>query len=63
MIAEMIAQGFQLKVKIYAAGFLEVDLGRQDDGSIDLKQNRLIYHIAYIVGFKNMNPNNKLSKI
>eukprot|EP00957_Ditylum_brightwellii_P211584 15366340-Ditylum_brightwellii.AAC.2 len=46
-------KGFELCVEDNAAGFLEIKLERQDDGSIELKQTALIRHIIETVGFQN----------
>eukprot|EP00957_Ditylum_brightwellii_P179447 13669858-Ditylum_brightwellii.AAC.1 len=41
-IQKMVDIGFQLKVEDDAAGFLGIELNRQDDGGIELKQTALI---------------------
>eukprot|EP00957_Ditylum_brightwellii_P151201 11513308-Ditylum_brightwellii.AAC.1 len=48
-IANMILQGFELRIEDDAAGFLGIDLVRQDDGSIELKQMALIKRIIKMV--------------
>eukprot|EP00957_Ditylum_brightwellii_P016662 1252677-Ditylum_brightwellii.AAC.1 len=41
-IQKMVGIRFQLQVEDHAAGFLGIELDRQDDGSIELKQTALI---------------------
>eukprot|EP00957_Ditylum_brightwellii_P185230 14105249-Ditylum_brightwellii.AAC.1 len=51
-ISNMISQGFELRIEDNAAGFLGIDLFRQDNGSIELKQTALIERIIEMLVYR-----------